>query len=124
MTMRVRASVRAIAERQRDADDGARAGLRADFDSAAEQAGALFHADQPEGAIGLADVETGAVVPNRRPDLGLEAFDGDLGVARHRVPADVRERFLDDAVQRRFDFGREPAHAEIETTLYRIIQEA
>src|ERR1041385_6111944 len=113
MTMRVRASVRAIAERQRDADDGARAGLRADFDSPAEQAGALFHADQPERAIGLADVETGAVVPNRRPDLGLEAFDGDPGVARHCVPADVRERFLDDAVQRRFDFGREPAHAVV-----------
>ena len=82
---------------------------RFDLHPAAREADALAHADQSEAVAGACGGEPTAVIGHGDVDHAVSLDDRDGDALRLRVLGDVRQRLLNDAVDRCLESGAEPA---------------
>ncbi len=94
-------------ERQADVDFGAPAGLAFDGQASAEQFGALAHSHQTQvpAADVLGRVEALPVILDDGDDIAALALHQHRGGPRPGITRHVGQRFLDDAIDRRFDLS-------------------
>src|SRR5262249_20343845 len=88
--------------------------VRLNGEVSGEEGGALLHAAESAGNAGpqsLARVEAFAAVRDLEHEPTVRAAEAHLGLAYARVAGDVRQGFLQDAIDRRFEVRRE-AHVQ------------